>query len=162
MTAEEKRKEYQREWYQKNKAKKAEQKRKNRAANREEYNEYNREYAKTWRESNKEHWLSWKKDYENTESGRASKLCSNYKSDDRIKSRGECDLTTEWVLGHIVKSSCVYCGESDYLKLGCDRIDNNLPHTQENCVCACWDCNNDRQKKGMSVEEYIKYKKEGN
>lgn len=159
MTEGKNRKEYQRIWYQNNKAKKAEQKRKNRAANREEYNKYNREYVKKWREKNKERFLEYRDNYEKTPYGRASKLCSNYKSDDRIKGRPGNNLTTEWILENIIHSSCIYCGESDYLKLGCDRVDNSLAHTQENCVCSCWDCNNDRQKKGMSVDEYKEYKK---
>lgn len=159
MTSEEKRKEYLREYYQRNKERKAEQKRLNRAKNREKEREYTREYLKKWRESNKEHFLEYRKAYDKTMTGRASKLCSNYKSDDRIKSRGDNNLTTKWVLDNIINSSCIYCGETDYTKLGCDRIDNTKPHTTDNCLCACWNCNNDRQKRSMSVDEYIRYKK---
>lgn len=161
MTKEEKRKEYLREWYQKNKEKKAEQKRKNRALKHEEYVKYNREYAQKWRENNKEHFQEYRKNYKKTPTGRASILCSNYKSDDMIKGRPGNNLTMPWVLENIIKSKCVYCGESDYLKLGCDRIDNEKAHTQDNCLCSCWECNNDRQKKSMSVEEYKKLKKAG-
>jgi hypothetical protein len=63
---------------------------------------------------------------------------------------------------------CDYCGTTLYStrksrndavqKLewkynGLDRVNNNLPHTLENCVPCCWKCNND---KGRSTrEEFI-------
>ena len=40
---------------------------------------------------------------------------------------------------------CCYCGETDWHKLGADRIDNSKPHSKENCVCACEKCNVERR-----------------
>lgn len=155
----EKEKQRAREWYQKNKDRKNQKKREWRAANMEKHLEYQKEYSKKWRETNHEHWLVWQKENTKTMKGRASRLYNNYKSDDRIKGREGNNLTTQWILENIIKSSCVYCGESDFTKLGCDRIDNTKAHTMENVVCSCWDCNNTRQKLCKSVEEFKEYKR---
>ena len=84
--------------------------------------------------------------YQDNKEGRSIMLINTYKRNDKKYNRGECDLTVPWFLRNIY-TKCIYCGETDWKKLGCDRINNDLPHTIENVVPACWDCNCKRQKK---------------
>ena len=93
------------------------------------------------------------KRYRNTPNGRANKLIHAYNLLDKKFKRGEGDLTVDWFLKNIFSSKCVYCGESDWLKLGCDRIDNSKPHSITNVVCCCAQCN---KKKGLKTyNEYM-------
>lgn len=120
---------------------------------REENKEQIAEHNKAYRETNKVIIAERQKSYRNTKNGRARTLLANYKRKDKKLNRGECTLTVEWIVENIFSGQvCHWCGESDWMKLGCDRIDNNLPHTPENVVCSCWDCNNAR--KGMTYDEY--------
>jgi len=75
---------------------------------------------------------------------RANNLVSNYRFKDRKLNFGETDLTVDDFI-ELCLNGCVYCGETNWKVLGLDRIDNTKPHTKENCVCSCWECNN---KKG--------------
>lgn len=96
----------------------------------------------------------YKQIYRLTYSGRALSLLHGYKASDIKHNRGECTLTKDWIINNIFNSKCVYCGEDDWLKLGCDRKQNDLPHTPDNVVCCCKDCNT---KKGdKNFDEYIK------
>jgi hypothetical protein len=38
-------------------------------------------------------------------------------------------------------------------------MDDEKAHTTDNCVCACALCNVERFYKGMSVDEFIEYRK---
>lgn len=98
--------------------------------------------------------------YYDTPRGRSAYLLSGYRNLDKKFNRGECTITQKWILENIFTSSCTYCGESDWKKLGCDRIDNTLPHTPENCICACLNCNNQRSNR-WSVEDFKEYKQKG-
>lgn len=113
---------------------------------------------KRWREKHKEEIVErqagWNNKYRSTKNGRATTLLNRYKANDRNGFRDECTITAEWIKENILNSKCVYCGETDWMKLGCDRIDNNLPHTPENCVCSCWDCNNKRNR--TPYDEFMK------
>ena len=71
---------------------------------------------------------------------RAQRLCEAYKKIDDKNGRDN-DLTYNFILKHIFTSTCNKCGESDWHKLGCDRIDNTKGHLQNNVVCACRKCN---------------------
>lgn len=150
----EKRREQKRLWYQKHKA---------------QVSEYNKEYSKKYRAENRDTLLVKKRVYYETHSqekneymrnyntttiGRAANLASSYKQMDEKNNVGETTITKEWIMDNIFTKSCIYCGESDWTKLGCDRKDNSLPHTPNNCVPCCWDCN--RKKGSMSYNEYIK------
>lgn len=42
----------------------------------------------------------------------------------------------------IIGSQCHYCGESETIKLGLDRLDNALGHSIENVRVCCELCNN--------------------
>lgn len=111
-----------------------------------------KESKRRYYHNNKEHY----KEYNSTPKGRASYLLSRYKTSDKEKNRGECTLTVEWIIENIFSKPCHYCGESNWLNIGCDRIDNSLPHTPENVVPCCTDCNKERNQK--SYEEFLKQK----
>ncbi len=78
---------------------------------------------------------------------RAKALVAGYISMDRKSNVGVCTITPEWVVDNILSGQCCdYCLESDWHKLGCDRIDNDKPHTPDNVVCCCTSCNVKRKK----------------
>ena len=114
------------------------------------------------------------KQYIKTPRGRANNLLCGYRASDEKYNRGECTLTADWIVENIFSGQkCVYCGESDWKKLGCDRIDDSLPHTPENCQPCCWKCNNQKSRpnttkalKGIPnlklSKTVLQYDKEGN
>lgn len=114
-------------------------------------------YMKEYKDSHKDEIAEYNKKfyavYKNTKIGRASNLLTSYRQRDRKHNLGECTLTKEWIVENILSKSCIYCGETDWKKLGCDRKDNSKPHTQENCVPCCQSCNSKKGK--MSYEEYM-------
>ena len=122
--------------------------------------EYHKQRKRNYYKSNTKKTLTTNQKYAHSKEGRATKLCLNYVRNDTNAGREACTLTREWIVDHIFSSSCVYCGDSDWKHLGCDRIDNSLPHTPENCVCSCGICNIDRQVHGMSVEDFKKWRSE--
>ena len=141
---------------------------KNADAYKKYYTKYNSEHRKEHREYDKNRWVDNKekeakrnKEYHHTQGGRAHNLVKLYRKVDLQTNRGICTLDRPWIIEKIFNSSCVYCGESNWEKLGCDRIDNRLPHTPENVVCSCTDCNKTRQCKKMTVEEFKAYKQKG-
>lgn len=85
--------------------------------------------------------------YRQTKEARASKQATSYRRQDERYNRGVSTITQKWILENIYTKSCVYCGCSDWHKLGCDRIDNTKPHTPDNVVPCCYDCNVKRGKK---------------
>lgn len=111
-----------------------------------------KESKRRYYQNNIEHY----KEYRSTQKGRAIYLLSRYRRSDKEKNRGECTLTVEWIIENIFSKPCHYCGESDWHNIGCDRIDNSLPHTPENVVPCCTDCNKERNQK--SYEEFLKQK----
>lgn len=137
----EKRKAYQAQYYQKNKERKLSSLKEYRKTS--EFAEWRKEYDKKYRK---------------TQKGRAHHLRSAYIQTDRVKGYGECTITEEWIIENIFNSKCVYCGDSVWEHLGTDRIDNSLPHTPENCICACKKCNEERADR-YTVEEFVNYRK---
>ena len=117
-----------------------------------------RENSKMYYAGHKEQKKKERQDYDKTQPGRASRMVGYLRQYDKNAGRGETTITKMWILENIFTSHCVYCGETDWRKLGCDRIDNNLPHTPENCVCSCGTCNVERGDR-WSVEEFIEYKR---
>jgi hypothetical protein len=51
----------------------------------------------------------------------------------------ENDLTVEFI-EKIIDNGCSYCG-TNKMKIGLDRIDNNIGHLMSNVVSACTRCN---------------------
>lgn len=126
---------------------------------KEERKAYNKEYYEAHKEELKDYMKGFNKDYYSTMQGRAVYLLSGYRRLDREADRGDCTLTADWIIDNIFTSACTYCGETDWTKLGTDRIDNTKPHTPDNCICACGKCNIERQDR-YSVEEFSILKRE--
>ena len=77
----------------------------------------------------------------------AGRLLRRYRQSDIQYNRGQCTLTAEWIEENIYKKGCLYCNETDWHKLGCDRVDNSKPHTPNNVVPCCKECNQKRQRR---------------
>ena len=112
------------------------------------------EYRQQYKKEHKEEISEYQKKYRKTPYGRAYYLITAYKRDDKKNNRDKCTLTPQWVIDNIFSKPCHYCGETDWTKLGCDRIDNSKPHTPDNVVPCCYSCN---CKKGVKkYEDYLK------
>lgn len=100
-----------------------------------------------------------KKDYQDkynkTKMGRASRLLGRYNQSDKEAGRGKGDLTPEWIVENIFSGQkCAHCDETDWTKLGCNRIDNTKPHTKDNVEPCCKKCNCDKEGKELSKKVY--------
>lgn len=73
--------------------------------------------------------------------GRAHNLLAAYRKSDEKYNRGNGDLTAQWIVDNIFAKPCVYCGENDWHKIGCNRLDNSKPHTRNNVEPCCMRCN---------------------
>ena len=106
------------------------------------------EYAREYYDENSEAINQRRRDsYKTDKLKRAKALVFAYTKMDKDSNVGECTLTPEWIVDNIFSGQhCDYCPESDWTKLGCDRIDNNKPHTPDNVVCCCGQCNVKRKK----------------
>ena len=82
--------------------------------------------------------------YLSTEKGkkmyRAKYLLYNYRKEDKLYGRELPDMDSKWIVENIF-TKCFYCGEDDWTKLGCDRIDNSKGHIKSNVVPSCLHCN---------------------
>lgn len=94
--------------------------------------------------------------YRSEKEKRACKLIQNYRFLDKKYKRCECLLTVEQLI-NLWEQGCYWCGETDWHKLGADRIDNSKPHTIDNCVCSCRNCN---VKRGRTIKVF-QYTSEG-
>lgn len=90
---------------------------------------------------------------------RAKSLISNYKKEDELYNREIPDFDSKWVVENIFNQKCVYCGESDWTKLGCDRVDNSIGHIKSNVVCSCLHCNMIKPKEDRWKKKYGEKKK---
>lgn len=145
--------EYNKQYYQTNRDKRLEYAKQYNQTNKEKRLEQMKQYNQVNREKLAEYHKQYIKQYNKTPIGRASNLVSAYAQSDRKSNRGECTLTAQWIMDNIFTSKCHYCGESDWIKLGCDRIDNSLPHTEDNVVPCCEECNKNRGTK--SYEDFL-------
>lgn len=107
----------------------AEHKDKIAATNKDYYQRHKEEISK----SNKE--------YRETPIGRASRLISTYNQTDKQFGRGKGDLTARWIVENIFTKPCTHCGETDWTRIGCNRLDNSKPHTMDNVEPCCGKCN---------------------
>ena len=85
---------------------------------------------------------------------RANKLAYHYHWHDinTYNFKCEADIDGEWIVDNIFNNECIYCGERDWRKLGCDRMNNSKPHTKDNVVCCCKRCNTLKSNK-FTVDE---------
>lgn len=97
--------------------------------------------------------------YHNDKKFRAKHLVASYKHFDNYYFYNQNKTITPTQLLELWDGGCIYCGETDWHKLGADRIDNNKPHSIDNCVCCCSQCNNERQKKDFQTFYNQKVKK---
>ena len=101
----------------------------------------------------KEEKREYQKEWRNTPMGRASYLLYNYNRNDKKYNRGEGNLTARWIVENIFSQPCAHCGESDWKRIGCNRLDNDLPHTKDNVEPCCCECN-----KRLSIESEATFK----
>lgn len=146
--------EWQKQYYQEHKEERAEYMKQYRKDNREEILERKKQY----RQEHKEERAEYQKQYRSTPMGRALYLVDAYKWKDKKYNRGECTLTAQWIIDNIFTSKCHWCEKTDWHKLGCDRIDNTKPHTPDNVIPCCDECNSKRGTK--TYEEFLMYIKQ--
>lgn len=139
--------EYQKQYYQDHRKEKLEYYKQWRQSHREEILKKAKQYHQEHREGRLKYMKQYSKCWSQTPYGRAQYLINTYRRNDRQHNRGDCTLTAKWVVDNIFNRSCLYCGEEDWKTLGCDRIDNSLPHTPQNVVCSCEKCNKKRHTK---------------
>lgn len=130
-------KEWYRQYYQKNREKLL--------AKQKEYYRDNKDIYKNYYERNKDKIINYQneyqKEYDKTQMARANSLLGAYKTSDKKSGRGECTLTAKWIVENIFSKPCAHCGENDWHNIGCNRIDNDLPHTPDNVEPCCFTCN---------------------
>ena len=117
-------KEYQKQYYLKNKEKK-----------RQKYLQ------------NREEKIEYMKQRSSTQLGRASMLLSTYNKEDKKYDRGHGDLTAHWIVENIFSKPCAHCGKTGWKTIGCNRLDNSKPHTKDNVEPCCKHCNFIQPKK---------------
>ena len=96
---------------------------------------------KKWLETNKDKIKEQKKQYRKTPMGRASYLLSTYNQSDKEHNRGKGDLTARWIVENIFSQPCKHCGKTGWEVIGCNRIDNDKPHSKDNVEPCCKECN---------------------
>ena len=50
-------------------------------------------------------------------------------------------MTAQWIVENIFSQPCAHCGENNWEKIGCNRLDNDKPHTKDNVEPCCKECN---------------------
>ena len=101
----------------------------------------NKQYMKEYYCKRAEKNYEYTKMYNKTPKGRAVYLLNRYKQSDKEHNRGEGDLTSQWIVENIFSQPCAHCGETDWRKIGCNRLDNSKPHTKDNVEPCCGKCN---------------------
>ena len=99
------------------------------------------------------------KKWQHTPYGRANHLLNSYRQSDKKANRGECNLTTVWILENIFTKPCVHCGKEGWDVIGCNRLDNSKPHTMDNVEPCCFDCN--RKYKKLYADKLYQYTTKG-
>ena len=111
------------------------------------------EHSNQYYKANKEQRLEYNREKLKTPIGRATNLLNQYKLSDERHNRGDCTLTANWIVENIFSKPCHYCGETDWNSIGCDRINNSKPHTPDNVVPCCTECN--RKRNINSYEKWL-------
>ena len=132
------RKQYLKEWIAKNKERFNEIQQKSRKKS-----ERHKEYEKEFKETHKDWKHNWDKEYQQTLKGTANRRIQAYKRQDERNGFGKdsVDFDSEWLIENILLKPCTHCGESDWHKIGCNRLDNSKPHTKDNVEPCCRKCN---------------------
>lgn len=105
--------------------------------------DYNRRYYREHRESELKRKTEYQKEYSKTQMGRAQSQFQQYKRMDIKNGFGDdkIDFDARWIVDKIYTQPCAHCGETDWHQLGCNRLDNSKPHTQDNVEPCCYHCN---------------------
>lgn len=107
-----------------------------------ETKEYNRQYYLKRREEIIAQKTEYNKSYSKTKMGRAQRQVQQYKKMDRRNGFGDMiDFDAKWMVENIYTKKCSHCDETDWRKLGCNRLDNSKPHTKDNVESCCFRCN---------------------
>lgn len=72
---------------------------------------------------------------------RAGSLLGDYQRKDKKHGRGKGDLTCNWIVDNIFTKPCAHCGKTGWKIIGCNRLDNDKPHTMDNVEPCCRECN---------------------
>lgn len=111
-------------------------------ARKEDTKEYNRQYYLKNREREIARKTEYNKSYSKTQMGRAQGQLQQYKRMDIRNGFGDViDFDARWIVENIYTKKCAHCEETDWRKLGCNRLDNSKPHTKENVEPCCFHCN---------------------
>lgn len=113
----------------------------------------NGKYMLTFKEKHPDYFKNYEKKYRQTKHGRALNLLRMYKQSDKKSNRGKCTLTAKWIVDNIFSKQCSHCDENDWTKIGCNRLDNKLPHTPENVEPCCFKCNAKLRGKDIVKEQ---------
>lgn len=143
--------EYMREWSSKHKERVKELARESYIRNKEKKLEYARMHQ--------EEKIEYNRKRRKTKMGRACYLLGSYKREDKKYNRGESDLTSKWIVENIFNKPCAHCGETDWTKIGCNRLDNSKPHTKDNVEPCCWECN--LRLAGYEIKKIYQYTLDG-
>ena len=108
-------------------------------AHKEDTKEYNRQYYLKHKEAIIAQKTEYNKTYSKTQMGRAQRQFQQYKFMDRKNGFGDViDFDAKWIVENIYTKKCAYCDETDWHKLGCNRIDNSKGHTKDNVEPCCF------------------------
>ena len=111
-------------------------------SNKEKTKEYNRQYYLKRKDELIKAKKEYQKEYSKTQMGRAQRQYQQYKFMDKRNGFDEViDFNAKWIVDNIYTKPCAHCGESDWHKLGCNRLDNSKPHTIDNVEPCCFHCN---------------------
>lgn len=136
-----------------------------RAGHKDYYQEYMKKWVEEHKDERREYFASRDNSIQNkkrrqTRHKRATALSQDYRYADTERGFDtRRNVDGHWIEENIFSTACIYCGDGDWKHLGCDRIDDSLPHTPENCVSSCGICNIERAGRRMSVSEFIEYRK---
>lgn len=110
---------------------------------KEKMTEYNKRYYREHKESEIKRCTEYNKEYSKTQMGRAQRQFKTYKWMDEKNGFGKdkIDFNARWIVENIYTKPCPHCGETDWHKLGCNRLDNSKPHTKDNVEPCCFHCN---------------------
>ena len=128
---------YRKEYYKKNKKRINNKSKQYYSDNKEKC----KDSVKKWVEKNKEKLSVYRYKYLKTIMGRATNLLRKYKQSDKKAKRGNCTITAKWIVKNIFSKPCAHCGKIGWDIIGCNRLDNSKPHTEDNVEPCCFECN---------------------
>lgn len=111
-------------------------------------------YDKEYREKNIEKLREKEKKRSETPIGRAHYLLQAYNQKDKLHRRGKGDLTAQWIVENIFSKPCTHCGKEGWNVIGCNRLNNDLPHTMDNVEPCCKECNDKLQNLAQNKRVY--------